>query len=232
MRTRFVFAVLLLSCAMCVAQEIAVKDLTAKVAPVRLKEVHGRCFSQGYHVSDGVVLGGSGILEVEIVAVEPRPIVEGKAAIVTARVKNVGKGSAEVPWNEDVASVSNSSSSELKSIKREYAELTLRIPYDNGLGVVKGYAALYAIPGEAQQHLSLEPGEWAELRFTAVAECHNGSHCAAKSDPRASLVAEWRQWTSFEERDANNCVSQSGSYFVSERISKAYQVDIVPVASK
>lgn len=154
-------------------------------------------------------------LHLEIVSADLQAI-DGKTQITAnIRLKNEGNHAVLLPWQAVEVEPPRTGADE--ELKYEAAIIGLKLgtqKYRNHGARLKGEAELRADPNSYAQHVDVLPGQWVELKYTALVECQyelaGAPLCSPfKDDKHARLTAFWHEWVITEQ--GYGCTAKSRS---------------------
>ena len=210
------------------AQEVAAREL---VPPPRVNSngavvPERECFIEEY---DGTLTNRDrGNLSVEIVRVDPPTFAWGDSVRVTLRLKNIGDRATQVPWKDDLSSLSTQQDPK----HNEHFELAFgtRFHVDNAYTDIGDDVYLYAADEQPSSFLILLPGEWATLSYAVEVKCKR-DYCQqphASSSP--SITVDALQWLETFVDKGGHCHQAAGHFTLRRLESKPLLVKYAQAA--
>ena len=221
-RTSSVYVTALLFCwillsACSSAQLIDTKDLTdfrtVAPAPQQATATDKDCFID--HSHGFVIRDVPEKLRLDILSAELQSI-DGKTQITAhIQLKNEGDHAVLLPWQ--TADVEPPRTAADEELKYEAAIVGLYLgtqKYRSHGARLRGEAELRADPNSYAQHVELLPGQWVELKYTALVECQydlaEPPLCSPfRTDKLARLTAFWHEWLIAEQGAGCSAKSRS-----------------------
>lgn len=212
----FVCWVLVSGCA--AAQLIDTKDLTDSRAvvtptPSQSTTTDKDCFID--HSDGRIIRDIPEKLRLEIVSAELQRIDETTQITAHIQLKNEGSHAVLLPWQ--TAAVGPRRTAADEEVKYEAAIVGLKLgtqEYRSHGTRLRGEAELRADPNSYVQHVELLPGQWVDLKYTALVECQydlaDPPLCSPfRTDEHARLTAFWHEWLITEQGDG--CAAKSSA---------------------
>jgi hypothetical protein len=137
---------------------------------------------------------------------------------VTVRLKNLGDGSISVPWTDHrVASALMPSSGDSQEYGFTVATVDLylgRAHTTDPMMSLKGEAALWTQPGNTEQSIKLDPGQWLEITFRTTILCQSAdpNECLNRLRKEKLKVSAWWYQRRLTSEMKGDCIYQTGAY--------------------
>ena len=237
MRIRSVTMALMaaLLCGTAMAQEIAKRDLMPAVERKAAEEKAGdsapdlkECGDKydGLIYADGWVKNRDrGKLVTELADVSPATFAWGDKVTVTLRIRNVGNNPTLIPWATTPSDARVGQDPKDSQIDVMNFSATLAVD-GREEDVADGDVALYAYQKRAATLLTLLPGNWATIRFSAAIECKHVWCKELHPGTRASLRIGTHEFLStFYER--KRCDFVKGTFLFRDLESRDIPVNFV-----
>jgi len=227
------FTIAILGADMLSAQMVGSRDLTSGWrVPSEHISIPETCEKPRYSIADGQQVDTEGPtktkeLELTIVATSPVDLEIGNDFNATVRLKNVGAKAVLVPSAADGERVLRTSADGTEE-KYEVGDISFRVATGKQHGIpvyLNSAGALFANPDEKSSYLSLEPGNWLDIKLHARVEC-GLENCMAEIHPddKAVLTAWWYQRVLTHR--VSGCEETHGSFTVRELDSAPFTVTV------
>jgi hypothetical protein len=172
-------------------------------------------------------------LELTIVETSPAKLEIGNDFNATVRLKNVGAKAVLVPSAADGERALRTSADGTEE-KYEVGDISFRVMTGKQHGIpvyLNSAGALFADPDDKSSYLSLEPGNWLEIKLHARVEC-GLENCMGEIQPdnKAVLTAWWYQRVLTHR--VNGCDETHGSFTVRELDSAPFTVTVKSPSAK
>jgi hypothetical protein len=179
------------------AQQAGYLDLTnATTIPTQDWVLPPECDGRIHHFW-GLGSGARENLRLEITELSSDRLGTGAELTASVRLSNLGKEAVVLPWGqeEDISFVKSLEGSQQYARAGLQLKLSTKGKSDFNLAL-ESTATLYATPAGAWTNLTLNPGEWVEVRTRSKVACGNseGTPCPdRKQASKVQISAEWRE---------------------------------------
>lgn len=174
-----------------------------------------------FHHSSGFAVGLEP-LKIEFVSVKPATLAQGMKFTATIRLRNLGTGPAQIPWN--LSPKDTKSKQDPKHMAYVWGQASVRVD-QNGAG--REFAStppLFADSKNSQYWKTLAPGRSVSITFAVDTECTGKQPCPKLEVGEATLTAEWMQ--AEVSTEANGCDVQTAGMIQYELKSDPLNVRI------
>jgi len=173
-------------------------------------------------------------VRLEIASAELHFVDDNTLITLTVRLKNEGHWAVLLPWQTDAVEPEKTGGPN-DEVRYEAAGLRLKLGTQENRAhgaFIRGRVEFQAAPHRYEEHIRLLPGQWVEVRLSALAKClydaADAPLCSEfKADEHARLTAHWTEWLFTEQRNqgCNDVTSSAKSRMID---SDPVEIDFAP----